>query len=303
MIYPDYPFESRHASVKGLKLHYLDEGPKTAAPVIMLHGNPSWSFYYRHLVCALQDKYRCIVPDHVGMGLSEKPNEGDYDFGLDSRVDDLETLLEQLDIKDNITLVVHDWGGMIGLSYATRHPQSIKRLVILNTAAFHLPKTKKMPWQLQLSRIPVLNALLNQGLNAFCRGAVRYCVTRRPMSNEIARAYLAPYNSWQNRLAIKKFVEAIPLKPGDNGYDTLDRVDRGLDQFSALPMFIGWGLRDFVFDKHFLKEWQTRFPDAELYRFEDAGHYVLEDAVEDIVPLIRKFIDAHPVMGNGVLRA
>ncbi|MFT5352084.1 MAG: pimeloyl-ACP methyl ester carboxylesterase, partial [Gammaproteobacteria bacterium] len=210
MNYPDYPFSSQFASIKGLRLHYLDEGPKSSSPLVMLHGNPSWSFYYRHLVSALREHHRCIVPDHIGMGLSDKPSNQDYDFGLDRRVDDLDELLDQLDIKENITLIVHDWGGMIGMSYATRYPNRIKRLVILNTAAFHLPKTKRIPWQLQLSRIPFINALLNQGLNAFCRGAVKYCVTRRPMADNVASAYLSPYNSWKNRLAVRKFVEAIP---------------------------------------------------------------------------------------------
>lgn len=295
MNYPDYPFSSHFASIKGLQLHYLDEGPKTAAPVVMLHGNPSWSFYYRQLTSVLRARHRCIVPDHIGMGLSEKPSAKDYEFGLDRRVDDLETLLDGLDLKENITLVVHDWGGMIGMSYANRYPQRIKRLVILNTAAFHLPRAKRVPWQLRLGRLPLVNALLNQGLNAFCRGAVKYCVTRKAMPRAVARAYLAPYSSWRNRLAVRKFVEDIPLKPADRGYDTVEKVDNELQRFSGLPMLICWGLKDFVFDKHFLQEWVRRFPLAQVHRFEDAGHYLLEDAAEDVIPLIDRFLDDHPV--------
>lgn len=298
MNYPDYLFSSHFASIKGLQLHYLDEGPKTAAPVVMLHGNPSWSFYYRQLTSVLRVQHRCIVPDHIGMGLSEKPSAKDYEFGLDRRVDDLETLLDELSITENITLVLHDWGGMIGMSYANRHPQRIKRLVILNTAAFHLPTGKSVPWQLRLSRLPLVNALLNQGLNAFCRGAVKYCVTRKPMPKAVARAYLAPYNSWHNRLAVRKFVEDIPLRPGDRGYATVDKVDKELQLFSGLPMLICWGLRDFVFDKHFLHEWLQRFPLAQVHRFEDAGHYLLEDAAEDVIPLIYQFLDKHPVLNT-----
>lgn len=294
MLYPDYPFNNHYANIKGLQLHYLDEGPSDAAPVVMLHGNPSWSFYYRKLVLALYSEHRCIVPDHIGMGLSDKPSNNNYEFTLDRRVDDLTELLEQLNISNNITLVVHDWGGMIGMAYANRYPERIKRLVILNTAAFHLPKDKSLPWQLALSRIPVVNAILNQGLNLFCLGAVKYCVTRKPMGKDVGQAYVAPYNSWRNRLAVKKFVEAIPLKPGDNGYDTIDKVERGLEQFSAVPMLICWGLKDFVFDEYFLKEWEKRFPEAETHRFEDAGHYILEDAAEDVIPLINDFIKNHP---------
>ena len=118
----------------------------------MVHGNPSWSFYYRNLVLALRDRYRCIVPDHIGCGLSDKPGDDRYDYTLSRRVDDLERLLEHLGITENITLVVHDWGGMIGMAYAVRHPERIKRLVILNTGAFHLPKSKPFPLGLRICR-------------------------------------------------------------------------------------------------------------------------------------------------------
>ena len=295
MRYPDYPFNSHYVDIRGHKLHYLDEGPRVAEVVVMLHGNPSWSFYYRRLVLALRGNYRCIVPDHIGMGLSEKPQAGDYPFTLTRRVEDLDALLEQLDIRDNITLVVHDWGGMIGMAFAHLHPQRIKRLVILNTAAFHLPEGKQLPLSLKLSRIPFLNAVLNQGLNAFCRGAVRYGVTRRPMDAAVAAAYLAPYDNWANRLAVRRFVEDIPLHPGDPGYDTVSAVAEGLTRFSTLPMLIGWGMRDFVFDADFLRGWTTRFPDAEIHRFADAGHYVLEDAHEQIIPLVQDFLARHRI--------
>lgn len=288
---PDYDFERHFVDVQGLMLHYLDEGASDAEPLVMLHGNPSWSFYYRKLVKALAADYRCIVPDHIGMGLSTKPAEEEYEFSLDRRVDDLAFLLEELNVHEQITLVLHDWGGMIGMAYATRFPERIKRLVILNTAAFHLPKGKSVPWQLKISRLPVVNAILNQGLNAFARGAVKYCMTRKRMTSDVAKAYLAPYDSWNNRLAVRRFVEDIPLKPGDVGYDTIDKVDRNLAQFRQLPMLICWGLKDFVFDHHFLNEWIRRFPDAKVNQFEDAGHYILEDADEDVIPLIRNFLN------------
>ena len=299
MNYPDYSFDHHYHSVKGLRLHYLDEGPKNGDgntdPVVMVHGNPSWSFYYRKLVLALRSDYRCIVPDHIGMGMSDKPDDEIYRFTLDQRVDDLESLLDHLNVTDNITLVLHDWGGMIGMAYATRYPERIKRLVILNTSAFHLPKDKSVPWQLKLSRIPVVGAILNQGFNIFARGAVKQCVTRTSMSPEVAAAYLAPYDNWSHRRAIKKFVFDIPLKTSDAAYQTVNHVDKTIGQFSATPMLVCWGLKDFVFDHHFLKEWETRFPDAEFHRFDDVGHYILEDAPEDVIPLVQQFLQAHPL--------
>ena len=295
MNYPDYSFDHHYHSVKGLRLHYLDEGNEIAEPIVMVHGNPSWSFYYRKLVLALQDNFRCIVPDHIGMGLSDKPDDETYRFTLDQRVDDLESLLDHLNITHNITLVLHDWGGMIGMAFAIRHPERIKRLVILNTTAFHLPKDKSVPWQLKLSRIPVVGAILNQGFNIFVQGAIKRCVTRTTMSPEIAAAYLAPYDNWSHRRAVKKFVFDIPLKPGDAAYETVDQVDKTVGQFSDTPMLVCWGMKDFVFDHYFLKEWEARFPYAEFHRFEDVGHYILEDAPEDVIPLVQNFLRAHPL--------
>lgn len=295
MNFPDYPFTSHYADIHGHKLHYLDEGPRDAEPVVMLHGNPSWSFYYRKLVLALREKYRCIVPDHIGMGYSDKPAIDKYDFLYTRRADDLSNLLDNLGITKNLTLVLHDWGGMIGMTYASYHPEHIQRLIVLNTAAFHLPLDKRLPLSLSISRIPGLNAILHQGLNAFCRGAVKYGVTRRPMTADVAAAYLAPYDSWNNRLAVRKFVEDIPLKTGHIGYKRLSYVAGRLDRFRSLPMLICWGMRDFVFDETFLNEWILRFPDAELHRFADAGHYVLEDAADEIIPLVKEFLDRNPI--------
>ncbi len=295
MHFPDYPFEHRYVSVQGLRLHYLDEGPSEAFPVIMLHGNPTWSFYYRKLVSALRDQYRCVVPDHIGMGLSDKPANETYQFTLEQRVDDLGALLDQLNINKDITLVLHDWGGMIGMAYSARFPERIKRLVILNTSAFHLPEGKTLPWVISLGRMPLFGAILIQGFNAFCRGAVKHCVTRKALSKEINNAYLAPYDSWNNRLAIKKFVEDIPLTPDGRAYSIVSHVESVLDKFSDLPMLICWGLKDFVFDKIFLNKWISLYPKSEVHSFEDAGHYILEDASEEIVPIIKQFLKKHPL--------
>jgi haloalkane dehalogenase len=275
--------------LNGLKYHYLDEGQ--GAPVVMVHGNPSWSFYYRNLVLALRDRCRCIVPDHIGCGLSDKPGDDRYDYTLMRRVDDLEQLLEQLEVRQEITLVVHDWGGMIGLAYAIRHPERIKRLVILNTGAFHLPKSKPFPVALRICRDSFFGALLVRGLNAFSLVAAHVGCKRNPMSPVLRAMYQSPYDSWRNRIATLRFVQDIPLAPGDRSYELVSAVADGLGQFRNLPMLICWGELDFVFDRHFLDEWQQRFPDAEVHRFADCGHYLLEDAGKEIVPLISAFLN------------
>ena len=294
MKFPDYPSKSCYSSINNQRLHYLEGGNDKPETVVMLHGNPSWSFYYRHLFNSLSDKYHCIVPDHIGMGLSDKPGNGEYNFTLEQRVDDLDTLLTSLNVDNNLTLIVHDWGGMIGLAYATRYPNKIKRLVISNTAGFHIPEGKQIPWQLKLSRAPLIGAILIQGLNLFCRGGVVQCVTRKPMSRDVKNAYLSPYDSWSHRLSVLRFVEDIPLDKDHISYGLVDQVDSTLETFTKLPVLICWGLNDFVFDENYLDEWKKRMPKAEFHEF-DAGHYLLEDAGDEVIPIIQAFLDKNPI--------
>ena len=288
-----YPFAGRHFDRAGLRLHYLDEG--RGEPVVMLHGNPTWSFFYRNLVLALRGEYRCVVPDHIGCGLSDKPDDSRYDYSLKSRIDDLEALLDSLGLKGGLTLVLHDWGGMIGMGYAARHPERVARLVVLNTAAFHKPKAKRLPFSIWLGRNTRVGAWLIRGLNAFCRGAARYGVTARPLPPEVRAGYLMPYDSWRNRLAVLRFVQTIPLRPGDPGYEIVSQAEAGLERFRSVPALVAWGMNDFVFDRHFLEEWQRRLPHAEVHRFADAGHYLLEDAGEAVIMRVRAFLKAHPL--------
>jgi pimeloyl-ACP methyl ester carboxylesterase len=295
MSFPDYPFKPCHVEVRpGIALSYLDEGPPDGDVIVMLHGNPSWSYYWRHLVLGLQDRYRCIVPDHVGMGLSEKPSDTRYRYTLQSRVDDLTLLLDTLGITGPVTLVVHDWGGMIGFGWALSHMAQVQRLVILNTAAFPLPAAKPMPWQLTLGRDSRLGALLIRGFNAFSGIASRVGVERR-MPRAVRRAYVAPYDSWANRIATLRFVQDIPLREGDAAWPLVAEAGRRLHEFAGRPAFIGWGLKDFVFDQRCLDVFTAALPDADVHAFADAGHYVLEDKHAVLVPAIRAFLDTNPL--------
>jgi haloalkane dehalogenase len=289
----EYPFESHFLNLDGLRYHYLDEG--SGEPLVLVHGNPSWSFYYRDLVMELSSDYRLIVPDHIGCGLSDKPADSNYDYHLERRVEDLDALITHLDLQQKITLVVHDWGGMIGMAWAVRNPERIARLVILNTAAFRLPASKRFPLALNLCRNTQIGAFLVQGFNAFARGAAWVGCKRKRMSKPLRQLYCSPYDSWQNRVATLRFIQDIPLKEGDRGYELISEVEAGLEQFRQLPMLICWGEQDFVFDLHFLQGWRDRFPDASVHSFADCGHYILEDAKEDVLPLIRLFLHQHPL--------
>ncbi len=282
----------------GLRLHYIDEG--AGDPVVMLHGNPTWSFYYRHLIDGLRDSCRVIVPDHIGCGLSDKPDDSRYDYTLSRRVDDLDALLDHLGLDRELTLVLHDWGGIIGMTFAARHPERIARLIVSNTAAFHKPAGKSFPLALALFRDSPVGGWLVRGLNAFVRGTARIgCKTHR-LPRDVRDAYAAPYDSWGNRIAIHRFVQDIPLRPGDRSYELISWVQDRLVLLQSVPMLIAWGMKDFVFDEPVLDEWMRRFPAAEVHRFARAGHLLFEDELEAVLPLVRSFLSQHPLVREAV---
>jgi pimeloyl-ACP methyl ester carboxylesterase len=279
-----YPFESHWLELDGIRYHYLDEGPHDGPTVVMLHGNPTWSFYYRNLINALKPDFRVVVPDHIGCGLSDKPQN--YAYNLARHVENVESLLGHLNIQ-TFSLVVHDWGGVIGMGYAVQHPAQINNFVIFNTAAFVL---KKLPFQILMCRPHLFGSFLVRGLNAFSGLATSLAVTRR-MPPDVRRGYLAPYNNWHNRIAIHRFVQDIPWEDDHPSRPFLAEIDRGIAQFKEHPMLVIWGAKDFVFtEKEFFQEWRRRFPSAETHLLPDAGHYVLEDAHEQVIPEVKSFL-------------
>jgi cis-3-alkyl-4-acyloxetan-2-one decarboxylase len=283
-----YPFSSHTLELDSYKYHFLDEGQ--GETLLMLHGNPTWSFYYRNLISGLKQSYRCVVPDHMGMGKSDKPQN--YPYTLSQHIDNLEALVDKLELS-NITLVVHDWGGAIGMGFAVRHPQKIKRLVLFNTAAF---LSEKIPLRLKLCRIPGFGAIAIRGFNAFALAAVDMaCKNKKRMTGEVRAGYLAPYDNYANRIATLRFVQDIPMSPDAPSYSVVKNIEENLEQFKSLPVMIAWGAKDFVFNDHFLKRWQEIYPDAEVHRIHDAGHYVVEDAHERIIPWIQEFLQKNPL--------
>jgi cis-3-alkyl-4-acyloxetan-2-one decarboxylase len=277
-----YPFTTARLDVPGGALSYVDEG---AGPtVVMVHGNPTWSFYYRHLIAALSDTHRVIVPDHIGCGLSDKPQ--DYPYRLANHIENLTALIDQLR-PGPIDLVVHDWGGAIGMGWATRHPELVRRIVVLNTSAFLSPR---LPLRIAVCRTPGFGDLALRGLNAFA-GMATFMAVERPMDDDVRRGYLLPYNSWHNRIAQLRFVQDIPMHPSHPTWSVVDGIDRELGVLRDKPMHILWGGKDWCFSDHFLAGWLQRFPEAQALRFDDAGHYVLEDAHERIVPRVAQFLN------------
>ncbi len=298
--FPGYPFTPHRVEIRpGIAMSFLDEGPRDGEVIVMLHGNPSWSYYWRHLVSGLSDRYRCIVPDHVGMGLSDKPEDDvsaapAYDYTLQSRIDDLDALLDHLGITGPVTLAVHDWGGMIGFGWALRDPARVRRLIITNTSSFPLPDAKRFPKRIAIGRHSRLGGWLIRRFNLFARGAA-WMGTTRALPRDVRAAYAGVYDGWHQAISTLRFMQDIPLDEGDRAWPIVLAAQKQLPAYADRPAFIGWGLRDFVFDRHFLDGFRSALPNAEVHAFADANHYVLEDKHEVLVPMIREFLVRHPL--------
>lgn len=284
----EYPFDSHRLDFDGVGYHYVDEGHGPV--VLMVHGNPTWSFAWRAYIRELSRDHRVIAVDHVGCGFSDKPP--DYCYCLDQHANNLVTLIDRLEL-DGITLCGHDWGGAIGLTAATRRPDLFARFILANTAAF---RSRRLPLRIAACRIPVLGALCVRGLNLFSRAALKMALAHPDRLSAAARAgYLAPYNNWSNRVAIHRFVQDIPLRVGHPSYQTLLETEHGLALFADRPMLLTWGERDWCFTLEFLAEFQRRFPEARTLRFPDAGHFLFEDAPAEVLAGIRRFLADFPV--------
>jgi haloalkane dehalogenase len=283
-----YPFESHFLALGPQRLHYVDEGG--GEPLLFVHGNPTWSFYWRNLIVGLRDRYRCVAVDHVGCGLSDKPQ--DYEYTLAQRTSDLVQLVERLDLR-GVTLVAHDWGGAIGLGTVQRLRERFSRIVLFNTGAFPPPF---VPWRIAACRTPLVGTLAVRGLNAFARAALSMAVEKpERMTADVRAGLLAPYDSWAHRVAIDRFVRDIPFSPRHPTWQVLERIEAGLSSLGELPIQLIWGMRDWCFRPECLERFLTHWPRAEVPRLEDCGHYVVEDAHERIVPLVRTFLERQPV--------
>lgn len=281
----EYPFEPHFFPTRAGDLHYVDEGPRDAAPILCVHGNPTWSFYYRRLVKEFSADWRVVAPDHIGCGLSEKPQG--WSYRLADHIANLEELVLGLDLQ-RITLVVHDWGGAIGCGVAVRHPERFERIFVTNTAAF---LANRIPMRINVCKTPFLGELAVRGLNAFARAAVTMAIEDGSrMTPEVRSGYLAPYDSWETRIATHRFVRDIPMSPGHPSYATLAAIDEALPRLREKPMRIAWGMRDWCFTPEFEAMWEERFPQAEVLKLEQAGHYLLEDAHEEVLPWLREFM-------------
>ena len=212
-----YPFKSNYFDINGSQYHYVDEGQGDKT-IVMVHGNPTWSFYYRDIIKDLSKKYRVIAVDHFGCGLSDKPL--DYEYTLENRISDLSKLISFLKL-DKYSMIVHDWGGAIGFGHAVNNVESIEKMIILNTAAF---RSKRIPFTINLCKLKHFGPFIVKYFNAFCYPAT-FMTTKRSLSPLEKKGYLFPYQGVGNREAISEFVQDIPLKEDHRSYNTLKEIE------------------------------------------------------------------------------
>ena len=287
-----WPYEPRWLVTDGLRIHYVDEGPRDGQPVVMLHGNPTWSYLYRNFIPPLVDAgFRAIAHDQAGFGRSHKPKR-ENEYSIERHVRHFAALVDELAL-DGVTLVLQDWGGPIGLAWAVEHPERVRRLVILNTwPGGVLPDFPKPPFTFRLMRTPLVGDVLIKGLHLFVRaGMFRGGIVQmdRIGPNERA-AYTTPHPSWATRAGVLAYPRLIAWDERHPTYPLGRRNEERLERLADKPTLVCWPLADVGFKRESLAYWRKRLPQAEFHEIADAGHYIQEDAHERIVPLLIDFL-------------
>lgn len=274
-----YPFGAHYLELPAGRMHYVDEG--AGSPVVMVHGNPTWSFLYRHQIRHLRSRYRCVAPDHLGFGLSDKPTG--WSYHPREHASNLANLIEGLGLGQ-ITLVVHDWGGPIGLSYALDHPDHVARLIILNTWLWRVDGD---PYYAAFSGLVggPLGRYLTRRFNFFARVVMKSVYgDKSRLTPELHRHYLQPLDGPDAREGSAQFPRHI-LRASDWLGTLWSR--RGV--IKSIPKLFVWGMKDKAFRPKELARWESAFPQSTVVRLEDVGHYVPEEAPDRLNEAMDRF--------------
>ncbi len=276
----EYPFQPNYLEVGPGRMHYVDEGQ--GEPVLMVHGTPTWSFLYRHLIKGLSPDYRVIAPDHIGFGLSDKPRVWSYLPSEHAR--NLAALIEALSLKE-INLVVHDFGGPIGLSYAVEHPENVRRIVILNTFCWSLRGDPAFERPHRLFN-NALGRFFYRNLNFSAAVMVRAAWgDKRKLSRDIHRHYTRALSTPADRQGTWVFLQELI-----GSSDWYEGLWNRRENIRNKPALILWGMKDIAFKEKELKHWEELFPQAGVFRFPEAGHFLQEEEGPQLASIIKNFI-------------
>lgn len=279
-----WPYTPRFFEHADVRLHYVDEGD--GEPIVMLHGNPTWGYLYRNFIRPLSRTHRCIVPDHMGFGRSAKPL--DHPYTLARHIDNLTALICDLDLRE-LTLVMQDWGGPIGLGFAVEHADRVKRLVILNTWAFLIADGMQLAPLLELFRQPQTGEAMVQGLNLFVEGFLPTGIHHQTKLDSFMPAYRAPFPDWNSRIGTLAFPRDIPVGNDHPSAPTMCRIQDNLGRIDV-PTTIIWGMKDPAIPPPVIEAWRSVYPHADVHRLETASHFLQEDEPEQIVELVQAFL-------------
>ena len=280
-----FPFEARYLTAGDLRLHYVDEGPREAPPILMLHGNPTWSYMYREPIRILTGRgHRCLAYDHMGFGRSDKPPSVRR-YRLARHVENAVAVLDSLDL-DDVTLVLHDWGGPIGLGAALERPHRIRAVVAMNTWAWELPSF--LPPFLRQFRSEGLGELLAMGGNLFVE-SIPGGMCRRDPDPQMMDAYRAPFPDYWSRIGTLAFPRDIPLTERDASSPTIAAIQGRLPGLGR-PVLLVWGMRDRVFQPVFIQQWRAVLPQVRVVELDDAGHYLVEDRPDAVADAVDDFV-------------
>jgi haloalkane dehalogenase len=273
-----YPFESHRKEIEGASVHYVDEG--SGPPLLMLHGNPTWSFLYRELVKGLSDAHRCIAIDYPGFGLSRVAPGYGYTPAEHAAI--VERLIEMLDLRD-VTMMVQDWGGPIGFAAATRQPERFKAFVIGNTWAW-----PKSDFGTQVfSRLlggPIGRYLILQR-NFFVERAIPGSMRLRTLPQSVMDAYRGPFPTPESRRPVHVFPrEILRSRPW------LAELEARLSAVRDRPALLVWPTKDVAFREPERLKWERLFAEHRTVMLGGAGHYIQEEAPEQIVAAIREWV-------------
>jgi haloalkane dehalogenase len=275
-----YPFTARYFAIDGARMHYVDEGQ--GQPIVMVHGTPTWSFLYRDMIKQLAPHYRCIAADHLGFGLSDKPKQAAYRPADHARR--LAALIEHLGLRD-LTLVVHDFGGPIGLSYAIQQPQNIHALVLFNTWMWSL-RGEQVAESAGMLGGGRLGKLLFQQLNLEVEVLLKLAWGKKTkLDKAVHQHYREPFRQPRDRHAIQTF--ARELRDSSPWYEELWRQR---ERIQNIPALIMWGLKDPVLTVRQLRRWQALLPSAQLLTFPKTGHFVPEEERASLGQLVGQFL-------------
>ena len=276
-----FPFEARFVGAGDVSLHYVDEGPRGAAPLLFVHGNPTWSYLWRRPIAELAaNGRRCVAFDHMGFGRSDKPPHLSR-YTLQAHVENALALVDELDLRD-VTLVAHDWGGPIGLGAMLERRDRLARIVLINTWAWELPSF--IPPFLREFRTEGLGEILALGGNLFVE-SIPGGMAHREVDPVMLDAYRAPFPDYWSRVGTLAFQRDIPLTDRDRSALPMRRIHERLEEVEV-PVTLLWGMRDRVFQPIFLDQWRELFPDAEVVELADAAHFVPEDRPDAVVAVL-----------------